>query len=322
MNMIYLLNHAIFAAFLSLIVVEVGISVLGLAGYKEYWRRMKPYLMPMWEINGTFAVFYIVAFEAMYPQLLTLVGTAYIAPALIAGLFFILRNAFLSYSEYIGSEQHERRLVKVYSISTVIVAVLAVSIFTSAVSGSGVSVPLQSISVAAFLNAFNILAILSIVLIAIFCTKVLFGFGGNAVLDIGIAALGIVAMIIGAYAGPSYLLFSLRSNFDLALFVSELLFLFVVAVLHVSGKKLARFLVIPWLFSAIFAFTVFQYPYLFGMEVNMLSYTTSGAVSGYVVSITVAGGLMLAVSLLFLLHMAMRKPVLTLSVSRRSRKKA
>jgi cytochrome d ubiquinol oxidase subunit II len=322
MNMVYLLNHAIFAAFLSLIVVEVGISVLGLAGYKEYWRRMKPYLMPMWEINGTFAVFYIVAFEAMYPQLLTLVGTAYIAPALIAGLFFILRNAFLSYSEYIGSEQHERRLVKVYSISTVIVAVLAVSIFTSAVSGSGVSVPLQSISVAAFLNAFNILAILSIVLIAIFCTKVLFGFGGNAVLDIGIAALGIVAMIIGAYAGPSYLLFSLRSNFDLALFVFELLFLFVVAVLHVSGKKLARFLVIPWLFSAIFAFTVFQYPYLFGMEVNMLSYTTSGAVSGYVVFITVAGGLMLAVSLLFLLYMTMRKPALIPSASRRSRKKA
>ncbi len=322
MNMIYLLNHAIFAAFLSLIAVELGISVLGLAGYKDYWKKMKPYLMPMWEINGTFAVFYIVAFEAMYPQLLTLVGTAYIAPALAAGLFFILRNAFLSYSEYIGSEKHEKRLVGVYGISTIIVAVLAISILTSAVSGSGVNVPLQSISIAAFANVFNILAILSIVLIAIFCTKVLFGFRGNAVLDIGMVALGIVAIIIGAYAGPSYLLFSLRSNFDIALFVFELLFLFVVAVLHASGKRLARFLVIPWLFSAILAFTVFQYPYLFGMEINMLAYTASGAISGYVVFITVAGGLMLAVSLLFLLYMSMRKPYRIISSNRRNRKKA
>ncbi|MCL5007509.1 MAG: hypothetical protein M1164_02410 [Candidatus Marsarchaeota archaeon] len=322
MNMIYLLNHAIFAAFLSLITVEVGISVLGLAGYREYWKRMKPYLMPMWEINGTFAVFYVVAFEAMYPQLLTLVGTAYIAPALVAGLFFILRNAFLSYSEYIGSEKHEKRLVSVYGISTVIVAVLAISILTSAVSGTGVSVPLQSISIAAFANAFNILAILSIVLISIFCVKALFGFRGNAVLDIGIVALGILGMMIGAYVGPSYLLFSLRSNLDFALFVFELLFLFVVAVLHASEKRLARFLVLPWLFSAILAFTVFQYPYLFGMEVNMLAYTASGTVSGYVILITVAGGLMLAASLLFLLYMSMRRAIVIPSASRRNRKKA
>ena len=322
MNFIYLLNHAIFAAFLSLITIEVGISVLGLMGYKDYWKRMKPYLMPMWEINGTFAIFYVVAFEAMYPQLLTLVGTVYIAPALVAGLFFILKNAFLSYSEYIGSEQHERKLVKVYGISTIIVAVLVISILTSAVSGSGVNVPLQSISVAAFANVFNVLAVLSIILIAIFCTKVLLGFSKNAVLDIVIAALGIVTIIIGAYAGPSYLLFSLRSNLDLALFVFELIFLFIVAVLHASGKRLARFLTIPWLFSAIFAFTVFQYPYLFGMEVNMLSYTTGGAVSGYVVFITVAGGLMLAVSLLFLLYMNMKKPVIIPSAKRRNQKKA
>lgn len=321
MNSIYLLNHAIFAAFLSLIAIEVGISVLGLFGYKKYWSRMKPYLMPMWEINGTFAVFYIVAFEAMYPKLLTLVGTAYIAPALVAGLFFILRNAFLSYSEYIGSEQHERRLVKVYGISTVIVAVLAISIFTSAVSGSGVSIPLQSISVAAFANIFNIFAIFSILLVSIFCVKVLFGFGGNPMLDIGIVALGIVAIIIGAYAGPSYLLFSLRSNIDLALFVFELLFLFVVAVLHASEKKLARFLVLPWLFSAVLAFTIFQYPYLFGMEVSTLAYTTSGAVSSYVVFITLAGGLMLAISLLFLLYMSIRKAVVRPSENRRNRKK-
>ena len=316
MNFMYLLNHAIFAAFLSLIIIEVGISLLGLMDYKQYWERMKSYLMPMWEINGTFAVFYVVAFEAMYPKLLGIVGTVYIIPALVAALFFILRNAFLAYSEYIGDMKSEKRLITVYGASTIIVAILAISIFTSGVSGTGINVAVQNISVAFMANLFNVLAIISIVLISIFCAKVVFGFAKKPVIDMLFATLGIVIMIIAVFFGPSYMIYSLKSGTDIALFLFELVFLFVVVILHSSGRKLGRILIIPWVFSAVMAFSVFQYPYILGEEVNMVSYTTTGAIAGYVTFITLAGFAILAVSLGFLVYISSRQPV---KVRRRTR---
>ncbi|MEM3841207.1 MAG: hypothetical protein QXN59_00725 [Candidatus Micrarchaeaceae archaeon] len=317
MNEIYLLNHAIFSAFLSLTIIEVGISLLGLRNYKRYWNIMKPYLMPMWEINGTFAVFYVVAFEAMYPSLLGLVGTIYIIPALIAALFFILRNAFLAYSEYIGDDLRERRLVRVYSISTLVVAVLALSIFTSSVSGSGINILAQSISSSFIVNSFNILAIASVLLIAAFGARVLFGFVEGRFWDMFFAALGIIFMITAVALGPSYMLYNIKSAEGFSLFVFEIAFLFVIEVLHLLGKKSARILVIPWLFSAVMAFSIFQYPYMFGGQINAVFYSTSGAIAGYVVFITLAGFLILALSLGTLAYITSRKPV-----SQRTRKKA
>ena len=92
MDILYIMNHVVFSLFITLFLVEVGMAFTGLIFYDSY-KIIKKYLIPMWEINGTFAIFYIVSFEAIYPKLLVNIGTLYLLPVMVAALLLILRNA-------------------------------------------------------------------------------------------------------------------------------------------------------------------------------------------------------------------------------------
>ncbi|MDE1856294.1 MAG: hypothetical protein KGH49_03620, partial [Candidatus Micrarchaeota archaeon] len=88
MNPLYLVNYFIFSVFITLFLLEVGSAILALFSYGAYRDKLRRYLLPIWEVDGTFAAFYLVNFEVTYPTLLGIVGTIYILPLLLAAAFF------------------------------------------------------------------------------------------------------------------------------------------------------------------------------------------------------------------------------------------
>ncbi len=302
MNTLYGINYAIFAVFLTLFIIEVGVALTFLFAYKENKERLRRYLNPIWEITGTFAVFYIVNLEATYPSALTILGNAYLAPLLGAALFLIFRNAFIAYSEYAGLAR-ERKYVTVYSISTLVVAFLAIAVLASGISGTGINIASGSINLVSVLfNPFFLLMFLSVVLIALFVGHEIFD--ATAFRKIGpvCGVVGVVLVLLALHIYIPYMLQNLAGNFAFMAFV--IVFLVITIVLGLMHDGSARYLAPVWLFYSIVFFGRLQYPYWFGGLSSALSYLANSATAPYVIAITLIGGLFLVAALSYFVYMA------------------
>ena len=70
-------NYAVFAIFAALLITEVMGSVVLLL----FWNRAKnvvlEYIVPIWEVTGTFGAFWVVTGDFAYPNLLIPVSSIY-----------------------------------------------------------------------------------------------------------------------------------------------------------------------------------------------------------------------------------------------------
>lgn len=298
MDPTYLINYLIFAAFLTLFALEIGVATLSLLSVEDYRAKLASYITPIWEVNGTFIVFYLVNFEVSYPSLLYMAGTIYITIALLGGLILILRNSFLAYSEYISGDTG-RRFLRIYAVSTIIVAFLALSILSSSVSGIGINPETVSINIlAAIFNPFNILMFVSVALITLFVSSNTFNIArikrySAALL---LLALAIVYLILREYV--PYTLSGALGAPMLAFYVLTA----IVAGLSLTSFKYTGYISIAWFFIAVVMFGVLEYPFIFGGKVDITQYITTSTMAGAALPITVIGGSMVIASLAYLIY--------------------
>lgn len=307
MGSLYFMNYAVFAVFFTLMAIETGIALLALTSYEGTRDRIRAYIMPLWEIIGTFAVFYLVEFEATYPGLLTLVGSAYILPILLAALFFILRNAFISYSEYVGKGRLENRYSKVYGISTLVVVFIVSSILTSGVSGIGVNVGQSSINaIGIAFNLFNVTVFASVALLGWFAAVAVTGVKRYRKPGAYAGIAGVVLVFAALFSDVPYLAANLQHNI---LPVAVTLVLFAAAlVLHRRMSPLAKYFVFAFLFSGILSFGALQYPYMFGGVLNTNTYAATGQGAQYLIIVTCIGGILLVAALAYLIYLRQAGP--------------
>lgn len=296
---LYALNYIILAIFLSLFVIETGIAMIALLSYKIFDEKIKRYLSTIWEIDITFGIFYLVNFEVTYPQLLVSVGTVYLVPALLAGLFLILRNLFLAYGSYVGKTQNERKYITVYALSTLVIALFLVSILTSSVTGTGITIATNQINIAAIIiNPYNILMLISILLISIFVAGMCFGairFSRKMYIVL-LVALGL--FFLATYAFVPYMFSNIVAAPDLI--AVSLLLAGVAIFMKVRESKFAGVIAVLWIFVSINLFGITQYPYMFGKNINVTQYLATSAIAGPASIITVVGGLLLGLALAYL----------------------
>ncbi len=306
----FFINYGIFSAMLTLLLVETGASVLVLLNYSRYIDRVLKYIVPIWEVNGTFVAFYLVNLEATYPYMVKLIGTVYIAPVLAGLIIFMAHNAYLAYSEYIGKEEPKRLYMKIYSTSMVLVAFIAVSILTSAVSGIGINPGKMSISLLTmFLNGYNILMFIGIVLITLSSTLMFFNarisnwnFTPLLLAAIGIIVVGIASLIYVPY---------IAADFDrLYLYLIPAIGLLIVAsVLNLGlNRRFTRVATVSFLLYGIMYFGVLQYPYFFGETIDAGTIVNSSALVPYVNWITLLGGIFLVAILTVFAYYTYLKP--------------
>jgi cytochrome bd ubiquinol oxidase subunit II len=307
MDLLYIENYFIFAVFITFFLLEVGIALLSLASFDLYMQRLKRYLVPIWEIDGTFAIFYIVNLEASYPNALGVIGSTYVIPALCAGLFIILRNAFIAYSELSYKSGEEKSFLRIYALSTLVIAVLAVTILSSTVSGIGVSITANTFNwIPALANGFNLIMLVAAIVFGVSSAMLFFGVKQFRLTSIAGVAFSMVLVVTALYLYVPVIAANIMPNIYLIL-VGVLAFC-LTAALAVMESRYTKYLVIITSIVLINVLGQVQYPYLFNGALNFSALETNSAISGYVLLFTTAGGLMVLAFLLFLMKLSLKEP--------------
>ena len=303
---LYYLNYAILAAFLSLFIVELGMAVSALAYYGKCRERIRHYVMPLWEITGTFAVFYMMSLVATYPNLIPAVAPLYIAPVAAAALLVVIRNLFLACSEIMGEHRMERLAFRVYSVSTIAIGFVLASILGSVVTGSGVGIATGSISILPMLfNGFGVSLFFVMLLLGLFAASALLRDEEGRLLPVAFAVVAPVLMVAMMWAGTVHGMQGIASN--LYLVASWAALLAAVVVLYARGSGAAGKLAIPLIFFGIMVFAAVQNQLVFNGSASLASFMTNAAGAEGILLITTLGGIFLVAALLYFMRITFLK---------------
>jgi cytochrome d ubiquinol oxidase subunit II len=301
MSLPYLINYGIFSVFMALLLLEGAFAITSLLAYEKYKRKLMRYITPIWEVNGTFAVFYIVNFEATFPKLLGVGGTIYAVPLLLAAALIILRNAFLIYGQYIGRMKEEKRYLRVYAVATLAALILTLSVLSSSMSGIGVNLSSVSATPSMYLNPFNVIVIVSALLISVSLAASVFQI--DKIRRIGWIPLALA--IVFLYVGLSLFVSPVAANFGNVASRVALLALLVATLGVIQAKKWGhsgQFTIITLIYG-IMVLGAMQYPYTLG-ALNITGFMNSSALSGPITLITLFGGIIVAASLSYLIYLS------------------
>ena len=295
MNISYFINYGIFSAFILLFLLEVGVGLLSLISFGNYREKLMRYIVPVWEINGTFGVFYVVNLEATYPSAVPLVGTIYVIPVILAITAFMAHNGYIAYAEYIGKPSQEALYMRIYGFSMLLVAFIAISMLTSSVSGISIDLKDGSINlVMMFANYFNILYFAGITLMTVSVSMIFFEMKKpSKVLPIvfllaAVALIAVATLLYTPYIFANFLQYLLY-------FVVVLAILLVSYILYLKDYGIAsKVMVVLGTYSAVMYYGLLEYPYFFNGQVNAIELMNSSVMTEYINAITIIGGVLAA----------------------------
>ena len=98
------------------------------------------YIVPVWEVVGTFFVLWLVDMENVIPVLMPAMAYSLFPLFAIFIFFLVARNAFIIYAEFMwhGNKYFdERKLYIIYGVATFIMGLMAFSILAAITSGYG-----------------------------------------------------------------------------------------------------------------------------------------------------------------------------------------
>jgi len=140
-NWLFEVNFAIFSVFLVLFISELMGGVLLLVAYDATKAKVLPYLVPIWEVTGTFAAFWVVTGDFAYPSMLWPVANLLAGLILVFLILFVLRNASITFAELILKRGgiSEKNLYQLFGIATIAIGVTVLIVLSAIVSGAGVT---------------------------------------------------------------------------------------------------------------------------------------------------------------------------------------
>jgi len=312
MNLVYVTNYLILSIALTLFMLQVGFAIISLLDYEEYKDKISDIVGPLWEVVGTFAVFYIVNFEISYPKILGIVGTIYVLPLLLAGVFIVLSNGSIIFSEYIGDPSLRRRFRFVYSISLLLGAMVGTSILTSGLSGFGINMANYSLTPGFIFNGFNILAMLSLLMLS-------FAIANAIVKPDRLYKIGIGSQVLGLIIGLAALyIYGFRGS--LLIIVTAAILLAMLAFAQIKRIKYAGLFSIFFMIVLINLLGTMIYPYILG-NLNVNDYTATSSIANAEILITAIGGSIIAASLAIFVYFNYIKKVDRKSIGGYAKKK-
>lgn len=300
MDILLIINSAIFAMLFPLFALEGGAAGLYLVAYDKYKEALTRYIAISWEISGTFLVFYLVNFEATFPTLLPIFGTVYLTPVLLAAAFVLFRNAFIVYSEYASTTSIRRIEAHVYALATILAGFFFLAIISSTVTGAGVNLLSRTSDIIAMIsNPYSIAVFLGMGSLSMIAAIVFFRIRATAPL-LGLVVLSAVMFLYALPSVPNLFNSAVNTYWYMdallaILFISMIL-------LHIRRSGAARILVFPWLMASSIAFQLYEYPLLFGGAIDMTNYLPPSASAYYVVLVTIIGAIILGIALSVLLY--------------------
>ena len=305
MNGIFEVNFAAFSVFAALLITEIMGAVVLLVAWPAR-SKVLDYLVPVWEVTGTFGAFWVVTGDFAYPSLLVPVASIF-APLLVVFLtLFVARSVSISFGEFITKRGwlDEAKLYRAYALATVVLGVVVFVLLSSLVGGQGVDLSSASFSLASWATAGSLAFVLGTLLIGAGFAPVFFDLAPLRGYVLPFAGGG-VAVSVASYwlMSPGLLTWWMAVPVLLTL-AAVALYLLPGTVKVVTNK--AVFLAV--LSVVIFSLQPLVYPKAVGQALLVDAVTTAGAMADAFMSVTLVGVSLLAVMLLAYLRVAARGP--------------
>jgi cytochrome d ubiquinol oxidase subunit II len=318
-NFIFEVNYAVFSVFASLLLTEVAGSVFLLVSWEAAKSKVLDYVVPIWEVTGTFGAFWVVTSYFAYPSLLIPVASTFAGLLVVFLILFVGRNASIVFGEFITKSGwlDEKKLYMAYALSTLLLGLVVLVLLSSLVSGAGVDLTAGTFSVGAWaMSPGSIPFVVGALLIVFGVGIVFFSLKSLRRASLPITALGMAVSVASFYLYSS----SLVSSW--VLIPVTLTF---VAILPFLSEKTPGIVSNKAVFLALFSITIFSmqflvYPNVIGRPgLSVDSFTTTGPLASAYAAITAVGTSLLAVMLVFYVMVVRRSSLGTPAASARPR---
>ena len=309
MNLIFEANYAVFSIFAALLITEVMGSVVLLLFYDAAKSKVLEYVVPIWEVTGTFAAFWVVTGDMAYPTLLVPLAAIFGALLTVFLILLVGRNVTIVFGEFVIKRKwlDAKKLYKAYALATVFLGVAALILISALVSGAGVLSNASPLSAAFDLgswasNAGSPLFLAGTLLIGVGLAPVFFDIRPLAGRFFAATLLGVVCSVGGYYEYSSSLVTA---------YIAVPTALTVAANLLYFSKRTAPIVVNKAAFVAVLSVVVFSlqglvYPKVVGQALSVDALTTTGPMVPVFYAVTAVGGGLLAAMIAIYVFVAMR----------------
>jgi cytochrome d ubiquinol oxidase subunit II len=304
MNWVFEVNYVVFAVFATLLITEIMGAVLLLTAWEATKRRVLDYIVPIWEITGTFGAFWVVTGDFAYPTLLITVSKLFAALLTIFLILFVARNASIAFGEFIIKKRwlDEVKLYKAYALSTIVLGLVLLVLVSALVGGQGVDLAMSSFSFASWITAGSVIFVLGTLLLVAGLSPAFFDLAPFRRLILPLTSAGIALSVLSYY---------LMSAALLTWWMIVPVLLTLAAGLFYLWPKTARILVNKAVFILVMCIAILSlqslvYPKVIGQSLAVDAVTTSGTMENAFLSASVVGAILLAVMIGFYIMVAAR----------------
>jgi len=305
MNAIFEVNYAAFSVFASLLITEIMGAVVLLVTWPAR-EKVLDYLVPIWEITGTFGAFWVVTGVFAYPSLLVPVAAIFTPLLIVFLILWVARGSTIAFAEFITKRGwlDEAKLYRAYSVATVLLGLVVLVLLSSLVGGQGVDLTSGSFSISTWATPGSIVFVLGTLLLVVGLAPVFFDLQALRRLVLPLAVAGVALSVLSYSLMSSALLTWWMLVPVLLTLAAGILYMLPRTTGLVANK--AVFLLV--LCVIVFSLQPLVYPRAIGQAIPIDAVTTAGAMSDAFLSVTAVGGLLLVAMLLLYIRVAAKGP--------------
>lgn len=310
-NSIFYFDFAVFSVFATLFITEIMGSVMILIGWDRYRKGILDYIVPVWEVTGTFAAFWVVASDFAFPKILIPVADIFPWMIMLFLILFVARNSTIVFAEFIIKKGwlDERKLYSGYAFSTLLIAIVVLIILSGIIGGTGINLSTLSFSAGSWaLNAGGWLFLIGAVIIALGLAPVFYNVIDLKKITLPFTALGIVISTLSFYI--------LSPGTFSAMVIIPVIMTILIPVLYLIQPLrmivVNKLFFIAWGSIDIFSMNFMVYPDAFGGKLPVDAFTTSGPMTGMFYAISLAGIIILGILVIFYAFAVKRKSIETI----------
>jgi cytochrome d ubiquinol oxidase subunit II len=290
------LNLIIFAMFFTIASTELMAASAIIFKYKESEKKVFKFLIPIWEVTGTFFVFYVVNLEGLMPDVLPLLAYSFISYILILLILYVLRNTLIISAENLWKRKNRiinrRLLYSAYAIVTFVLGAMIVMIYAAFIGGHGLNFNAETFNLISFITFLpDDGFIIGIAILFFGLAAVYYGLDVNPFLPFIVTTMGMLLSGIS--------IFEMGDTNNSTLFIIPIIFTLSIPLLWMFNKTkniAENKLVFQGLLSiSIFFLAYSQYPYLLGKNLLITSVLNNSAMQTQMFYATLIGGAILLV---------------------------
>jgi len=291
--------------FAALLITEM----MGAVGLLIAWpsrSKVLDYLVPIWEVTGTFGALWVVTGDFAYPALLVPVSAIFTPLLIVFLILWVSRGASISFAEFITKRGwlDEEKLYKSYALSTILLGLVVLVLLSALVGGQGVNLTAGSFSIFSWATAGSVVFMVGTLLLAVGLAPVFFDLSALHSFVLPLTTFGIILSVLSYWLMSPGLLTPWMAIPALLTLAVGILYLWQGTSKIVVNK--AVFLGV--LSIVIFSLQPLVYQKAIGQALSIDAVTTTGAMADAFFTITAVGGFLLALMLALYVRVAVRGP--------------